>query len=79
MSLSSSESKNRLNLKNAEFDQETYSGRVFHFCKLTDPRNALLTESQLQSAKEIVTRHQKGTKFPIIVYIPKTSKARIWA
>ena len=50
----------RLNLKNAEFDQETYSGRVLHFCKLTDQRNALLTDSQLQIAKDIVTRHQKG-------------------
>ncbi|CBY21947.1 unnamed protein product [Oikopleura dioica] len=55
-----SSSESRLNLKNAEFDQETFSGRVFHFCKLTDPRNALLSASQLQNAKDIVTRHQKG-------------------
>ena len=60
MSETSSSATNRVNLKNAEFDQETYSGRVFHFCKLTDPRNALLTDSQLQNAKDIVTRHQKG-------------------
>ena len=66
----------RLNLKNAEFDQETYSGRVLHFCKLTDPRNALLTASQLENAKDIVTRHQKGTKLP--KNKSKTSQARIW-
>lgn len=55
----------RINLRDSEFDQNTYLGRVLHFSKLTDPRNLFLSSQELERSKEIVDAHQKGhSKFP---------------
>ena len=60
----------RINLKESEYDQDTYIGRVKHFVKLTNPVNVFLTDSQLSDAERIVKNHQQGElKVPIYIKV----------
>ncbi|KAI9333457.1 Tricarboxylate/iron carrier [Obelidium mucronatum] len=40
------------------YDQGTYLGRLRHFSEITDPRNLLATDSQLNAAKELLANYK---------------------
>ena len=44
----------RIDLDKPRWLQDTYIGRAKHFFTITDPRNALLSSSQLDGAKKLL-------------------------
>ncbi|KAJ3310873.1 hypothetical protein HDV04_004566 [Boothiomyces sp. JEL0838] len=46
-----------VDLSKPRYDQSTYIGRLQHFSALTDPRNLLASNQQLNSAKELVEKY----------------------
>ncbi|XP_041079826.1 sideroflexin-1-like [Polyodon spathula] len=53
-----------INVKEPRWDQETMSGRAKHFFTVTDPRNILLTNEQLDNAKKIIHDYRQGSVSP---------------
>ena len=49
-----------MNLDQPRYDQSTYLGRLKHFSELTDPRNLLATEKDLQNAKQLIADYKAG-------------------
>jgi len=47
------------------WDQKTYWGRANHFYTVTNPANLFVTPSQLEHAKDVVTRYRKGEDLKI--------------
>lgn len=45
-----------------QYDQGTYLGRLYHFSALTDPRNLLVTDSELQQAQALVKETNPNPK-----------------
>lgn len=43
-----------INLREPRWDQGTFVGRTKHFFTVTDPRNLLLTDEQLEAARKTV-------------------------
>lgn len=43
-----------INIEEPRWDQSTFAGRANHFFTVTDPRNVLLTDQQLEHAGKIV-------------------------
>lgn len=43
-----------INIKEPRWDQSTFVGRANHFFTVTDPRNILLSDAQLENARKIV-------------------------
>lgn len=43
-----------INIKEPRWDQGTFVGRAKHFFTVTDPRNVLLSNEQLEKARRII-------------------------
>ncbi|XP_072042049.1 sideroflexin-1-like [Amphiura filiformis] len=54
------QSIDRPNLNEPKWDQTSYGGRAKHFFAVTNPLNLLLTGSQLNEAKRLVTLYKEG-------------------
>ncbi|XP_048671191.1 sideroflexin-1 isoform X4 [Marmota marmota marmota] len=53
-----------INIEEPRWDQSTFVGRASHFFTVTDPRNVLLTDEQLENAKRIVHDYRQGVVPP---------------
>ena len=60
-----------INIKEPRWDQSTFEGRAKHFFTVTDPRNILLSDEQLESAHKIITDYRYGvtTKYASTVSV----------
>ena len=48
----------RINIEEPRFDQNTYWGRARHFFTVTNPLNLLASSSQLDEAKDVISRYR---------------------
>ncbi|XP_071615083.1 sideroflexin-1 isoform X2 [Heliangelus exortis] len=53
-----------INIKEPRWDQSTFVGRASHFFTVTDPRNILLSDAQLENARKIVQDYRQGIVAP---------------
>ncbi|KAM9532025.1 sideroflexin-1 isoform 2-T4 [Guaruba guarouba] len=53
-----------INIKEPRWDQSTFAGRANHFFTVTDPRNILLSNAQLENARKIVHDYRQGVVSP---------------
>uniref|UniRef100_A0A8V0YEG8 Sidoreflexin n=1 Tax=Gallus gallus TaxID=9031 RepID=A0A8V0YEG8_CHICK len=53
-----------INIKEPRWDQSTFIGRASHFFTVTDPRNILLSDAQLENARKIVHDYRQGIVAP---------------
>lgn len=65
-----------INIKEPRWDQSTFVGRASHFFTVTDPRNILLSDAQLENARKIVHDYRYGIDHfycrPKIVHVSDT-------
>ncbi|TPX64957.1 hypothetical protein SpCBS45565_g05494 [Spizellomyces sp. 'palustris'] len=50
----------RIDLDKPRHDQSTYWGRLKHFSEITDPRNLLATNGQLEAARKLIEEYRAG-------------------
>ncbi|XP_026774448.3 sideroflexin-1 [Pangasianodon hypophthalmus] len=53
-----------INIKEPRWDQGTFVGRAKHFFTVTDPRNVLLSNEQLEKARRIIQDYRQGVVTP---------------
>ncbi|CAB1324992.1 unnamed protein product, partial [Coregonus sp. 'balchen'] len=53
-----------INIKEPRWDQGTFMGRAKHFFTVTDPRNILLTNEQLENAHKVISDYRQGVMSP---------------
>nr|XP_029515192.1 sideroflexin-1-like isoform X3 [Oncorhynchus nerka] len=53
-----------INIKEPRWDQGTFMGRAKHFFTVTDPRNVLLTNEQLENAHKVISDYRQGVMSP---------------
>lgn len=58
-----------INIKEPRWDQNTFLGRAYHFFTVTDPRNILLSNTQLENARKIV--HDYRYDIDYFYYLPQ--------
>lgn len=49
-----------INIEEPRWDQSTFTGRANHFFTVTDPRNILLSDAQLEHAGRVVRDYRRG-------------------
>uniref|UniRef100_H2ZFE1 Sidoreflexin n=1 Tax=Ciona savignyi TaxID=51511 RepID=H2ZFE1_CIOSA len=64
--------KLNVDIDKPRWDQSTFTGRLRHFCSITDPRKALVSESKLENAKNTVLAYRAGN------CIGDTTKDQLW-
>uniref|UniRef100_A0A8C2M843 Sideroflexin-3 n=1 Tax=Cricetulus griseus TaxID=10029 RepID=A0A8C2M843_CRIGR len=53
-----------INIQRPRWDQSTFLGRARHFFTVTDPRNLLLSDDQLEASRNIVQNYRAGVATP---------------
>lgn len=75
----SAELPKNINVKEPRWDQETMSGRAKHFFTVTDPRNILLTNEQLDNAKKIIHDYRYEVHLCTVSYTAWANKKWIFS
>ena len=52
--------EHKINLSEPRYDQSTYIGRLKHFSQLTDPRNLLVSEQEIQKCQRLLAEYKAG-------------------
>ena len=73
MSLAPKDLNGRLNLDKPRWTQDTFAGRAKHFFNVTDPRNLITTNEQLEVARKLVQHYRLGQE-PL-----RTTDDEVWA
>jgi len=60
MALAPKDENGRLDLDKPRWLQDNFTGRAMHFFSVTDPRNLLATNAQLEAAKKLVSEYRLG-------------------
>ncbi|XP_072368208.1 sideroflexin-1 isoform X1 [Scyliorhinus torazame] len=61
-----------INTKEPRWDQGTFIGRAKHFFTVTDPRNILLSNAQLENARKIIHDYRQG------IIAPELTEDELW-
>ncbi|XP_038651424.1 sideroflexin-1 [Scyliorhinus canicula] len=61
-----------INTKEPRWDQGTFIGRAKHFFTVTDPRNILLSNAQLEDARKIIHDYRQG------IIAPELTEDELW-
>lgn len=60
----SSHTTDRLDLDKPLWDLNTFTGRLYHYAWVTDPRSCLVSDKQLDDAESLVKQYKKGQEPP---------------
>ncbi|XP_048459845.1 sideroflexin-1 isoform X2 [Rhincodon typus] len=61
-----------INTREPRWDQGTFIGRAKHFFTVTDPRNILLSNSQLENVRKIIHDYRQG------IVAPELTEDELW-